>query len=145
MTMPSYIINWEDIKNEVNLAGKYKIIEGIRDLEGIQKIKGYAQSVPLVGGEYKIVDDLAKGDIVITSVTYSQSSYSPEDYWELWINGDRIFETIYTKELGEVKSWEMIQYLSKGDIVTLVHHNNSSTSKDVWVDIEYVLIRKKGE
>lgn len=114
------------------------VIRSIKDLNGTQKIQGFAQSIPAIEGKYQVVEWIAESNVVLTGITYSQSAWKSEDFWELWVDGDRLFETVYTKELGDQKHWEVIQPINKGQRVGIILHNNSGNSRDVWTDIEYI-------
>lgn len=137
MTMPSYIINWEDILTGFSVDEITNLIGSMRDLNSNHRIVGVGEHVPKLKAKYDILCYRATKKTALMDVSYAQSSYSPLDYWELWVDGDRVFETVYVRELGTVKHWETVHYVNEGQIIRLVHHNNSGTSKDVWADLGY--------
>ncbi|MCG8538749.1 MAG: hypothetical protein MJA82_02265 [Clostridia bacterium] len=138
MGLPSYIINWEELKELLEDALGDLVVRSIRDVKGVQRVWGSAQSVPALRGNYKILEWTLNKNIVITGITYSQSAWKGEDYWELWVDGDRLFETVYTKELGEQKHWEVLHPINEGQTIKVVLHNVSGNSRNVWVDVEYL-------
>ncbi len=138
MGLPSYIINWEELKELLEDALGNLVVRSIRDVKGVQRVWGSAQSVPALRGNYKILEWTLNKNIVITGITYSQSAWKGEDYWELWVDGDRLFETVYTKELGEQKHWEVLHPINEGQTIKVVLHNVSGNSRNVWVDVEYL-------
>ncbi len=138
MGLPSYIINWEELKELLEDALGNLVVRSIRDVKGVQRVWGSAQSVTALRGNYKILEWTLDKNIVITGITYSQSAWKGEDYWELWVDGDRLFETVYTKELGEQKHWEVLHPINEGQTIKIVLHNVSGNSRNVWVDVEYL-------
>lgn len=138
MGLPSYIINWEELKELLEDALGDLVVRSIRDVKGVQRVWGSAQSVPALRGNYKILEWTLDKNIVITGITYSQSAWKGEDYWELWVDGDRLFETVYTKELGEQKHWEVLHPINEGQTIKVVLNNVSGNSRNVWVDVEYL-------
>ena len=138
ISLPSYVINFDEIIKPLEEKLKDVVIRGIRDLKGTQRVKGFAQSIPAIQAEYKILTWAPDKNIVLTGITYSQTGWKSEDYWELWVDGDRIFETVYTKELGEQKHWEVLHPIHANQTIKLVLNNKSGNSRDVWVDIEYL-------
>lgn len=137
MTMPSYVINWEDLGDVLSMEEVQTLIGSLRDLGGGVSVQGAAQSIPAMYGEYVVLEWQAEEKTAIMGLSYAQSSYSSKDYWELWINGDRVFETVYVGELGCTKHWEVVHYIKPNDVVRVVHTNDSASSKDVWVDLEF--------
>lgn len=135
-TLIDYIINWEDLKGKLSIGEIINLLGRIRDLKQKQNILGFSEHIEFLTLPYLVMEWTAPKTIAFVSVGYSQTSYSPEDYWELWIDGDRIFETIYTKQLGEVKHSNTIHWIKEGQTIRLIHYNISGTTKEVWVDLE---------
>lgn len=138
MSLPSYIINFDELKDLLNEALSNTVVKDISDLYGVQKVKGFYQSVPAIVSEYKVADFTPEEAIIITGISYSQSAWKPNDYWELWIGQDRLFENVYTKEIGEQKHWEVVNPVKVGEPISVILNNQSGNSRHVWVDIEYV-------
>lgn len=147
MTMPSYIINWEDAKIDFSAEETRRLVGSLRDLSSNHKIEGFVTHIPFIGGRYSVLEWTAKTNTAIMDLSYVQSCYHPFDYWELWVDGDRIMETVYVKEMGNLKHWETVHYVYAGQTIRLIHHNNSGTSKEIWVDLGYadnLKIEEKG-
>lgn len=138
MSLPSYIINWSELNDLLKEALEGLVVRSIKDIKGVQKVLGFAESIPALQATFKVVDWTLDKNIVITGVTYSQSAWKGEDYWELWVDGDKLFETVYTKEVGDQKHWELVQPVNAGQTIKLVLSNVSGNSRDVWADIEYL-------
>ena len=138
MSLPSYVINFDELKELLEDKFSNIVIKDLSSLYGLQKIKGFHLGVPAIRGRYRIVDFITPSNIVITGVTYSQSAWKPIDYWELFIGEEKLFDTIYTKEIATQKNWKIIQPVNQGTKIELILNNNSGNSRDVWVDLEYV-------
>lgn len=138
MSLPSYVINWDELVPLLEEALGDLVVRSIKDVEGVQRVKGFAQSIPALKGNFKVLEWTLERNIVITGLTYSQSGWKGEDYWELWVDDDRLFETVYTKELGDQKHWEVLHPVNAGQTIKLILHNVSGNSRDVWADIEYL-------
>lgn len=138
MSLPSYVVNWEELTDMLEELLSNVVVKDISSLYGVQKVKGFYTPIPAIQAEFKVVEFIPTEDIIITGITYSQSAYKGNDYWELWVGEDKLFENVYTKELGEQKHWEVINPVNAGTTIKVVLANNSGNSRHVWVDIEYV-------
>ena len=138
MSLASYIVNWDEIEISLKEALEGKTIRSLRDIKGNQRIKGYTESIPALEGVFKIVEMVKEDAIIITGVTFSQSAWKGEDYWSLWVDDDMLFDSIYTKEIGDQKHWELIHVIKPNQTIKLLLHNVSGNSRNVWCDIEYV-------
>ncbi len=138
MSLPSYVINFDELKDLLEDKFSNVVVKDLSSLYGLQKIKGFHLGVPALQGRLRIVDFVVPDNIVITGITYSQSAWKPTDFWELIIDGEKIFDTIYTKEIATQKNWQIIQPVNQGTKIELILTNNSGNSRDVWVDIEFI-------
>ena len=140
MSIASYIINWEELVGMLDLTVKGKDIRSIKDINGKQRIKGFAESLPAIQGVYKVMEVSFPSDTILTGIAFSQSGWKGEDYWSLWIDDDKLFDEIYTKETGDHKHFNLIHVIKANQTIKLLVHNNSGNSRDVWCDLEYVEI-----
>ena len=138
MSLPSYVINFDELKDLLEDKFSNVVVKDLSSLYGLQKIKGFHLGVPALQGRLRIVDFVVPDNIVITGITYSQSAWKPTDFWELIIDGEKIFDTVYTKEIATQKNWQIIQPVNQGTKIELILTNNSGNSRDVWVDIEFI-------
>lgn len=138
MSLPSYVINFDELLPLLQEALSNVVIRSLKDVQGSQMVRGFSQHIPALQGEYIVLRWILDTNIILTGVTFSQSAWKSEDYWELWIDGDRLMETVYTKELGDQKHWEVLNPVNYNQEIMIVLHNNSGNSRDVWVDIEYI-------
>lgn len=76
------------------------------------------------------------------SVAFACSQYCIGDYWELTINGKKICETIYTKELPESvsmgNSFGIVYPLPADAEVKFEFHNVSGQAKSVWYNVKFL-------
>lgn len=138
MSLPSYVINFDELKELLEDKFSNIVVKDLSSLYGLQKIKGFHQQIPALRARYRIVDFIVPNNIVITGITYSQSAWKPIDCWELFVGEEKIFDTIYTKEVATHKNWKVIQPVNQGTKIELILNNNSGNSRDVWVDLEYI-------
>jgi hypothetical protein len=167
MGFPSYVTNWDELVNllqngikiddmqidtkdiEETLEKHFpdiiemlkQIVENTKPLEGIQKIKGFIIQAFNNRNDYEI-EWLVPEDILLTGITYSQSDFRCQDNWDLFIIGDeneiQLFDSVYAKDFGQHKHFNVFFPIPKGKKIKLIMHNISNREKYVWVDIEYV-------
>lgn len=138
MSLPSYIVNFDELGKLLEDALSNIVVKDVSDLYGMQKVKGFYQQIPAIQAKYNIVEFIPTENIIITGITYSQSAWKANDYWELWIGEEILFENVYTKELGEQKHWEVLNPVNAGTPIKIILNNSSGNSRHVWADIEYV-------
>lgn len=162
MSVPKYIINWEELLdilegrfqvdiNDIDLGdlenyldeqiGKIidllnQILELLKD-KGIQRVHSISYHVPAVIADYKLPTRFNE-DVLITGITYSQSAWKYQDSWSLEVSGNRLFDEVGTKEIGESKAMNVFYFVPAGTNIDIIFHNNSGNSKLVWFDIEYI-------
>lgn len=148
MSILSYVVNFDEFAATItnnsneNLQGIIELLEDLKQglliPDGMQKAKGLTLSVPAVSEEYTLTF-IPDTDILLTGITYSQSAWKYEDNWDLEIEGvTMLFESIYTKELGEHKKFEKYYPVPAGTPINLILHNKSGNSRQVWADLEYI-------
>ncbi|QDS36264.1 hypothetical protein [Brevibacillus brevis] len=79
------------------------------------------------------------------SVAFATNNYCVGDYWELSLDGVKVCETIYTKELPESvsmgNSFGIVYPLKPNAQVRFDFHNITGTEKKVWYNVKF--LRKK--
>lgn len=129
MGVATYVVNMPDFE-------KLGLGQG-NNVSGTQRIKGQHLSVPAAIGDYEIKWSFDE-DIYITDVKYSQSGWKYEDNWDLKIADTPIFETIYTKEIAESEVFHCYCYVAANTEITLILHNISGNSRDIWANLHYI-------
>ena len=123
MSVPKYIINWEELLeilgdkfeidiNDIDLGdledyldqqlGRIidllkQILDLLRD-RGVQRVIQY-HTISRSIGDY--VPTIFDEDVLITGITYSQSAWKYQDSW--LGNREKFFDEVGTKEIGESK------------------------------------------
>jgi hypothetical protein len=100
-------------------------------------IKGFRVEMPAAPGEYPIEYTLPQ-DAELLSIEVGCTGYMDVDYWSFDINGEVVCETIYCKEVAQVKSFGAVK-LKAGDVLRFVFNNASGTSKVVWIDMNFAI------
>ncbi|WP_426455277.1 hypothetical protein ACP26L_36335 (plasmid) [Paenibacillus sp. S-38] len=76
------------------------------------------------------------------SVAFAASEYCVGDWWELTVNGDKVCETIYTKELPESvsmgNSFGIVYPLPANADIKFEYMNVSGTAKQVWYNVKFL-------
>lgn len=129
MGVATYVVNMPDFE-KLGLGQS-------NNVSGTQRIKGQHLSVPAETGDYEIKWSFDE-DIYITDVKYSQSGWRYEDNWDLKIADTPIFETIYTKEIAESEVFHCYCYVAANTEITLILHNISGNSRDIWANLHYI-------
>ena len=74
----------------------------------------------------------------LQSFVFSATGYKDGDCYSLKKNDDYIFYQIYTKELGQVRDVRPVKKIeSDTDTLTFVFHNQTGTSKVIWIDLDF--------
>src|SRR5690606_37142884 len=63
-------------------------------------IKGLRMEIPALPGEYEAIYQPAV-DMELSGVKFAASGYADRDFWELIVGSEKLYETVYTKELPE--------------------------------------------
>lgn len=104
--------------------------------------------IPYTKGRRLICTDVAQTftdtlefafDVEMISVAIACSSYAPDDYWEMTVGTEKIFESIYLKELPEsfkVGASTGVFPIPAGTNIQLDFYNVSGIAKDVWFNIK---------
>lgn len=133
--MISYVINWNELEKMLDKLFGGLLVRDKSTLTGTPSVLGATLNVPALEGEYTVKTWVIDSSCILQGVTYSQSGWKGEDKWLLKLN-DEILFSVYTKELGERKSFQNIMTLKQGDKLSIIHQNASGTSKQCWADIE---------
>ena len=162
MSIPSYVLNWEELldiigdKLQVNIedielgdledflkANLDAIIELLNQIlellknRGTQRVHSISNHIPAVVGVYKFTTTFDY-DIFLTGITYSQSGWKYQDSWDLMVGENLLFDEVCTKELGEQKQFNVFYFVPAGTPIDILFHNDSGNSRLAWFDIEYI-------
>jgi hypothetical protein len=105
------------------------------------KTKGFRMDIPALPGVVEIVYSVPF-EINLIDASMACSGYHDLDYWEIEIDGIKICETMYTKELPENISQgnsAKIAYTIPADTkIKMQFNNQSATSKKAWFTLRYL-------
>lgn len=157
MGLPHYIINFDELndmigdKININAVGKTDNLENLLNnyfeqlkdllkqflnLKFVQKAVGVHSYIPALNFDYEITHTFDR-NVILTGITYSQTGWKVIDCWDLYIDDKLLFDSIFTKELGEHKVFNSLYPVKANSKIKIVYHNNSGNSKQVWYDINY--------
>lgn len=105
--------------------------------------KGYRFHIPpdqslitlQLGGPGNILPD---SELELLEVTVMQSGFDDRDNWSLYIDNSVVLDTIYTKELGQIKTLKGVKKIINGQSIELKYDNVSGTSKVIWIDLDFM-------
>jgi len=104
-------------------------------------IKGLQLIVPATASTYTTGYTVPE-DMELVSVSFAASGFSLDDHWFVDVGGDRILDTIYTKELPEAvlmgSPWAVVLPVAAGTQIVLGFVNGSSTAKRVWWNLHFL-------
>ncbi|MCX7610401.1 MAG: hypothetical protein N2043_02285 [Ignavibacterium sp.] len=104
-------------------------------------VKGFSIDVPAKSGLYQI-EYKPDVEVEFVGISVACSGYREKDFWELTVNGEKLFETIYTKELPESHSlgagFSTVFPVPLGSSILFDFHNDSRTSKTVWINMKFL-------
>ncbi len=149
LSSATYVINMPDLDGLTDaLKNIDDLIDALKRLTeqsggklGEQRVNGKRLQVPAVIGDYTISWSFDY-DIAITDIKYSQSAWKYEDNWDLVIDGEIVFESIFTKEVFESEHFNSFRKVSAGSTIEIVLHNESGNSRDIWTNLHYVTVVK---
>ena len=139
MGLPSYVINWNELKTMLEEVLEYTPTYGLKDVKGEQKVKGFTTQLPHgVTGEQIVLEWTVEKHMIMTYVAFSQNGWYNDEAWELYVDGVKQFHHLFTKEMGDKKDWNIIQPINKGQTIKIVFLNTSAKGRRVHVDIGYL-------
>lgn len=168
LSIAKYIVNLEDIQinidqdTDINVAfpetthdliQEYfnKMLALLSDIQNnslssdyselTQKVFGFQQYVPALELDFQTLHTF-EYDVLLTGITYSQTGWKTFDKWSFLVDGEILFEDLFTKELGEYKHFNVFYPVKAGQEIKFVHHNSSGNSKQIWWDIHYLMDNK---
>lgn len=125
--------NLENIINQLNPIGEKRIKGFYRHLPALQtthdfSLNGMDNEILITGIAYHLIGWSSFGDTISLSVTNNESE---KEYF---------IQDISIKEVAEKKSFTRSIKVEKNNIVNVEFNNNSGNSKQVQIDIEYIII-----
>ena len=136
MSLPNYLINLDELK-EI-LLGVFA--GGDSDLTSkIQRSKGLElRSIPYMTQN---VTWTPAEDIAITAIRFGQEdirNLGYVDYFDLYIDSEKVMSNIYQKELNEYKPFRNFYPVASGTDIEFRYRNDTGIEKEVKFDIDYI-------
>lgn len=108
-------------------------------------------TIPYVKGEVLQIDAVKKTytstfslpfKTEFLSIAIAANCYNDEDFWELTLDGVKVAETIYTKELPESismgNSFGIVYPLEANSVIKFDFYNMSGVEKKVWYNVKFL-------
>jgi len=106
--------------------------------KGKPNVFGLHWDIPTLTGVYTITKAASK-DILLNSISISQSAFHYSDYFEMKINDTYVIKTMYDKYVYNQRKKLASKYpIKKDDTIELFYHNISGTKRSINIDLEYI-------
>jgi len=130
-------------------------LDKVKRVEYVKEIKNFAQlsqpynkmlmmNLPAVEGIYDLEWTSPNEEMELLSLVVTCSGYGENDYYNLWVNNERWFDTWFPAEVKEglyIGTATYVYKLEPQSNFKLKFVNMSGTSKKVWLGIR--LLREK--
>lgn len=140
MTLPSYVINFDELANLFDEQFDSGSINKYTYYNGEIETKSFYQQIPAFTNKYIVLKWELKRDIKLMSIAFSQNAWKEQDSWSLFLNEKIVIENAHTKELTDKKHWEIVKSLKEKDEIVLILDNVSGNSRGIWVDFTFLLL-----
>lgn len=77
-------------------------------------------------------------DMELMTIALGASRYNDKDYWSLTIDGQVIFDTIYTKDVPEGFYMMVTKEVKKDSEIVFSFTNDSGSYKTVWLNYQFL-------
>jgi hypothetical protein len=130
-------------------------LDKVKRVEYVKEIKNFAQlsqpynkmlmmNLPAMEGVYDLEWTSPNEEMELLSLVVTCSGYGENDYYNLWVNNERWFDTWFPTEVKEglyIGTSTYVYKLEPQSNIKLKFVNMSGTSKKVWLGIR--LLREK--
>lgn len=100
-------------------------------------IKGRQLEVP--GQIDTVIDTFSvDSDTELLSIAIGADKYQPRDYWSLYVGGQPIMETIFTKALPEGINLSVAYPVPANTLIELRFRNEGGAAKRVWYNLQFL-------
>ena len=105
------------------------------------KIQPYTKGILIKStGVGRVMRKLSFGsDMELVAISVGASLYEVTDYWNFYVNGQMICETIYTKDLPEGIHFMAVIPVIAGQQLEFEYINNGGRVKDIWVNLQLLM------
>lgn len=98
-------------------------------------VLGQRYDIPAFQQDFEFIINLPPDNkYELQSFVFSSTGYKDGDCYSVLKNNEYILKEVYTKELGQVINIRPICKLESSDNLKYILHNNTGTSKVIWID-----------
>lgn len=141
----SYVVNPIDVKSlppHLFTSKKTQFIKGmiVNIPEVTEPLEGTETNFGTEYAEWQKTESvfIPEFDCELTGISIAASEYAAPDCWQLEIDGHRILETIYLKEIAEEFVFDVVIPVTAGSEVKFTYYNGSETQKIIWYNLKFV-------
>ena len=130
-------------------------LDKVKKVKYVEEIKNFAQlsqpynkmimmNVPAVQGVYSMEWNSPQEDVELLQLVVTCSGYGENDYYNLYVNNERWFDTWWPTEVKEglyIGTSTYVYKLAAGSNIKMKFMNMSGTAKKVWLGIR--MLREK--
>lgn len=141
MTLPNYIVNWDEMYKYLIDNLDTISYDSIKDVQGVQKSQGFQHRLDNSSPADKIdlVTWYAPTSMVITAISLGEEDWENGNTWSVTINEEEIMKDIRTLSDGSKTNWKVVQPLNEGDVVRVSKSKGDKLmSGRSWINIEYI-------
>lgn len=131
----------------------------VKQVDYIDRIKNFAyleqpynkmklMNVPAIEGVYELNYESLDKEMELLSIVVTCSGYGEDDYYNIWVNGELLFNTWFPTEVKEGLYIGTSTYVYKcppKSNFKMKFVNKSGTSKKVWVGFRFLKARNVEE
>lgn len=135
MSIVNYIVNLDELSNSISNSLKSEALFNL----GSQRVKGF--EIVVNNQDEQRVQWFSPTRIQILGIKFATNdcrNIGYEDTFDLYINGEKIFEDVYFKEVYEHKRFRQHRTVEKDEVIEFVFKNVDKKKTHVWFDIVYV-------
>ncbi|GBF32197.1 hypothetical protein DCCM_0388 [Desulfocucumis palustris] len=77
-------------------------------------------------------------DAELLSVAVGASRYYPTDRWSLTVNGEKVFDSVYTKDLPEGAFLVAVIPVAAGQVLKFSFDNTEGMAKYIWFNYQFL-------
>ena len=134
-------------------------LDKVRKVDYVQEIKNFAQlaqpynkmtmiNVPAIAGTYDLNYESPDEEMELLSIVVTCTGYGENDYYNLWVNDELWFDTLFPTEVKEglyIGTSTYVYKLPPKSKFKMRFVNISGTSKKVWLGVRLLRESKKEE
>jgi hypothetical protein len=77
-------------------------------------------------------------DMELLTISIGSSRYNDKDHWSLYVDGELIFDTVYTKDVPEGFYFMVVREVKLGSEIVFKFNNDSGAYKTIWLNYQFL-------